>query len=322
MTSIQKILELQNIIQEKLTPLIISDYIFLDLPYFPNIGDTLIWQGTLDFLKNLPYKCLYSSSIENYRNPKINEDIIILLMGGGNFGDLWYRHNVFRKKILQSFPDNKIIQLPQSIYFKEENILQEDAKVFLQHKNLTLCLRDKYSLDIANKYFSNSQNILVPDMAFFMDLSNWSNNIKPTENRILFLNRNDSEKNHNQCYDIIPQEAEIRDWPTMEKRSVISYTFSKIQYILKKIDRICSSNLNNFFSDLMYKKYFRKYFIKNGISFLSHYSYIYTTRLHVGILSVLLGKKFSFFDNSYGKNKGFYETWLKDVDAIKFEIND
>ena len=87
---------------------------------------------------------------------------------------------------------------------------------------------------------------------------------------------------------------------------------------MKKTDRIFSSNLNNFFSDIMYKNYFRKYFIREGVRFLSVYSYIYTTRLHTGILSFLLGKEFSFFDNSYGKNKGIYSAWLNDVESIKF----
>lgn len=318
MNSQQKILELRNIIQGQLTPLITNDYIFLDLPYFPNIGDTLIWQGTIDFLKTLPYKCLYSSSIENYKKPKINKETIILLMGGGNFTDLWYRHQIFRKEILQSFPLNKIVQLPQSIYFKDENILKEDAKIFAQHTNVTLCLRDNKSLDIANQYFPNSKNILIPDMAFYIDLSKWLKYIKPIENKILFLDRKDSEKNYNQSYKIIPKEAEVRDWPTMEKISQVLTVFSQFQQKLTRVDNICSSNLNNFFTNIMYQKYFRKHFIRSGISFLSSYSYIYTTRLHVGILSVLLNKEFSFFDNSYGKNKSFYDAWLHDVNIIKF----
>ncbi|WP_302323746.1 polysaccharide pyruvyl transferase family protein [Bacteroides congonensis] len=51
---------------------------------------------------------------------------------------------------------------------------------------------------------------------------------------------------------------------------------------------------------------------------MSNYDKVYTTRLHVAILSILLGKTFVFFDNSYGKNKFFYETWLKDIDDANF----
>jgi pyruvyl transferase EpsO len=291
------------------------------LPYYTNIGDTLIWEGTLDYLKTLPCRCLYSSSIENYKKPEIDENVIILLMGGGNFGDLWYRHQVFRKLILESFPHNRIILLPQSIYFQNEDVLKEDALAFSKHTNLIMCFRDKCSLKIANEYFQNSNNILLPDMAFCMDVSKWKKYIKPVENKILFLDRKDVEKNNDQHYDVISSNAENHDWPTMEKAVSFLTVFYKIQRVLKKTDGVFSSNLNNFVSDRVYKGIVRKYFIKKGISFLSQYSYIYTTRLHAAILSILLEKEFFFFDNSYGKNKGFYDTWLHNVETIKFSQN-
>ena len=142
----------------------------LGLPYYPNVGDLLIWQGSLDFLKKIKYKCLYSTSIMNFQKPLINKDIIIILMGGGNFSDLYIGHQKFRKMILTSFPENKIIMLPQSIFYYDINNLKQDAEIFQNHNNLTLCARDKYSMEITKEYFSNSQNILLPDMAFCIDL--------------------------------------------------------------------------------------------------------------------------------------------------------
>ncbi len=318
MSNVQKVSELKKVIKNGLTPLINNNYIFLDLPYYTNVGDILIWQGTLDYLETLPYKCLYSSSIENYKKPEIDKDVIILLIGGGNFSDLWYRHQVFRKKIIGEFPDNKIIILPQSIYFKDEEILKNDAAVFSQHKNLTICLRDQSSLEIANAYFPNSVNVLLPDMAFCMNMKKWQKAIKPTENRILFLNRNDMEKNQNLTYDIVPHEAEWHDWSTMEKTTSGFRWFCRFRGVLHRVDRSFHTNLNNYVSDIAYKKILRTSYIKKGIGFLSQYSYIYTTRLHAAILAVLLNKKFTFFDNSYGKNSGFYDTWLRDVDSIHF----
>lgn len=47
-----KVFQLRKNIEDVLIPLIDNDYIYLDLPYHANLGDTLIWQGTLDFLKN------------------------------------------------------------------------------------------------------------------------------------------------------------------------------------------------------------------------------------------------------------------------------
>lgn len=49
------------------------------------------------------------------------------------------------------------------------------------------------------------------------------------------------------------------------------------------------------------------------------YSIVYTTRLHVLILSALLEKKIFLIDNTTGKLNSFYNTWLKDLDNIIVE---
>ena len=92
MTHIEKILELRQAINRQLLPLIDSNYVFLELPYYENIGDTLIWEGSLRFLKQTKNKCLYSASSTTFYNQNISKDTLILLQGGGNFGDLWEGH--------------------------------------------------------------------------------------------------------------------------------------------------------------------------------------------------------------------------------------
>ena len=61
---------------------------------------------------------------------------------------------------------------------------------------------------------------------------------------------------------------------------------------------------------------YRKDLIRIGTTFVKSYDPIYTTRLHVMILSLLCGKKINVIDNSYGKNLNFVNTWLKDVDEV------
>jgi pyruvyl transferase EpsO len=319
MTYLQRLSELKRLILENITPLVTNDYIYLDAPYYSNVGDVLIWQGSLDLLKRLPYKCLYSASINNYVKPNIDKNTIILLQGGGNFGDLWHKHQEFRIKVLKDFPDNKILLLPQSVHYSDERTLLEDAKEFNSHKYLTMCFRDKKSFETANKYFTSSCNILMPDMAFNMDIELWKSHIKPVvKNKILFLDRKDCEKNTNENYGIVPDNAENHDWPTIEKPLLIIRIFYKITYLFSRIDNMFIAYVNNKISDFVSKRILRKYYIRKGIRFISQYDYIYTTRLHTGILAFMLGKKFAFFDNSYGKNRGVYLAWLKDADNVTF----
>lgn len=299
--------ELRRIIKDVITPLIDNDYYLIDVPFYHNTGDLLIWEGENEFLKTLQYKCLGISSMISFDNSMIkNENAIILLQGGGNFGDLWRGFQDFRLKVIKNFPNNKIIVFPQTVYYHNEDTLIEDARIMGEHKNLTICARDKFSFDLLKKHFKNNI-ISVPDMAFFIS-QDYINKFRTKEkNRCLYLKRKDKENkteniNINSIYPI-----DITDWPAMQKRDIVQIGFRIIRQF--RYNKLTNWYLN---------KIYRKYQIEKGIKFISSYKEIYTTRLHVGILATLLNKEFHFFNNSYGKNKGFYDTWLSDLKGIIF----
>lgn len=296
-----------------------SDYILLDLPYFPNVGDVLIWQSTMDILREIPYKCLYSSSIETYRKPKINKNVVILFMGGGNFGDLWIRHQHFRHRVLDDFPKNPIIQLPQSICFNDHQFLQEDIKRFYDHEGkITICTRDEKSFQFVNTNYPIVDSVLLPDMVLALDVHKY---IKPIEGKgTLFVKRNDSESAKNPEERIVPQDADIRDWPTMEKL-LLSHRIIAHRIIPKTIilDEKFGTHITNVVRDVYFKLYFRKRIIKSGLRFINQYKTVYTTRLHVGIVAALLGKPTIMYDNSYGKIRGVYDKWMNDWNGLSIK---
>ena len=76
-------------ITEKLRPLLSDKAILADAPYYNNIGDVLIWQGITDFLKENSIRLLKTTSYNTFTFPELSDDVVILLMGGGNFADLW-----------------------------------------------------------------------------------------------------------------------------------------------------------------------------------------------------------------------------------------
>src|SRR5215216_5061413 len=118
-----RLLKLKQLIYDSLDTLIDRDYCLLDIPDHPNIGDQLIYEGELDYLKRFNYKMLYESN-DKYENiSKISINSLILLHGGGNFGDYWSSHQAFRKKIIQKFPTNRIIIFPQTVFYRRtENV--------------------------------------------------------------------------------------------------------------------------------------------------------------------------------------------------------
>jgi exopolysaccharide biosynthesis predicted pyruvyltransferase EpsI len=319
MNSKEKINELNNIIHKSLKPIVNNNYIFLDLPYYTNIGDTLIWKGTEEFLKEIPFKCLYRASLESYHRPKIDKNVIILLQGGGNFGDLYSPHNEFRLRVISEFPENPIIILPQTVYYKCDKVLSEHASEFGKHPDLTICARDLVTLELLNNRFSKNKVILLPDMAFCIPESFFNQYQLAQLDRVLFFKRTDPEILDLDYKGLVIDKVQIdqHDWPTLEVQiieHVNLHRLFKLRKIISKIsilENICDKIINWYAINIYMPK-----LLKIGIEFISPYSHVYSTRLHGAILAILLHKNVSFLDNSYGKNSNFYHAWLEGLDSF------
>lgn len=310
----------QNLLRKNLRELVQNDYILLDLPYFANVGDVLIWQSALDLLAELQYKCLYSSSIESYRKPKIGENIVILFMGGGNFGDLWIRHQHFRQRVLTDFPRNPIVQLPQSVCFKDQDFLKKDIDAFAQHGGLvTICLREEKSYNFIKGNYKNVETRLMPDMVLGFDVKKYVGSKSSSLGGKLFVVRNDIEKSESDIESLVPKDAVGRDWPTMEYNPRYILIYNNLQRIIYRVDRVFNTHFSQRLADFCFKRIFRKRIIQSGIDFINKYQEVYSTRLHAAILAVLLDKKVVAFDNSYGKIKGVYDLWMKELATIQMK---
>jgi pyruvyl transferase EpsO len=307
--------ELRKEIAQKLIPLITNDYWLLELPYYRNIGDILIWYGTEFFLKTFNARCKYKSSFYTFKKKKISANIIILLQGGGNFGDLWDGPQDFRRRIIKDYPNNKIIILPQTIFYSNENNLISDAKLFSMHKKLVICARDEESLKILKNHFSTNTILLVPDMAFCIPAGALKKiKINPSY-KTLFVKRTDQEINTHIDYfaHINENNIDISDWPPMEKETIVAFLLRCFLWINRRMHILFSK-----ITDLYACYIFKQNMIKIGVRFISKYKKIYTTRLHAAILCCILEKPFILFNNSYGKNSSFFKTWFSDLDDIEF----
>lgn len=314
----EKIVALRDKIEEQLLPVIDNDYVLWDCPYYSNIGDVLIWEGERSFLNQLPYRCLGYASNNTCTFPPLSSEVIILLQGGGNFGDLWRCSQDFRLKVIRHYPHNRIIIFPQSVCYQDVLLMTEDSRVMAEHPQLIICARDQVSYTTLKQNFQNTV-LLVPDMAFYISSEILAQYRKKEQEKILFLKRSDKEL-ASAIYDIEEKKipVEVRDWPTMEKEPfylILLYIQSAVCRYLRKWKT--GQWLVAWITDQYALKVCRLLLLKRGIGFVSGYKSVYTTRLHVMILSVLLHKNCCFFDNSYGKNKNLYATWLSDVEGCK-----
>ncbi len=302
---IKNILELK--IKKIIDPLIgNSDYVFWDIPFYTNTGDILIYRGTIDYLKKKKGKCLDIGSRFTANLNKVNDGTIILLCGGGNFGDIYGGHNSFRLKVVEKFPKNRIIIMPQSIHYNSIEKQESDFKKLKLHNNLYVLLRDNFSLSLAKNHLPNN-SFLCPDMAFCISnsyLEKYSKK-KPTKS-VLFFKRTDVEKVRsnnelNFSYD------EIGDWPLYEKKSFITKVLAR----LVRYKRFITNKPAYYFAKYIHFPVM----MHRGLSFLSKFDTIYSDRLHGTITAILLKRKIIILDNSYGKSTRFYNTFLKQQDS-------
>ena len=318
----QKINQLREIYCKTISPLITGNYVLLDAPYHSNIGDVLIWEGERNFLSTFPYKNLGTHSFISWYRKPLRHDVIILLQGGGSFGDLYRCFQDFRLGVISDYPDNKIIMLPQSVWYKDESLIEKDAAIMAKHKNLTLCARDRWSYDFMQRHFPANKILLVPDSAFCISdtLLDYDRH-REVPGRKLYFERGDSELGN-----ILPAgmaiDMEVHEWPTYEQPYNVFNRFWWIDRVQGGLWRFGAlkpivSPVLDYYAD----RHIRRWSVKLGCEFLSPYEYITTTRLHVLILSVLLHKPVDFIDNTTGKLSAYVDTWLSDLDEVKpFEL--
>jgi len=145
----------------------------------------------LEFDKNEIYK--YINSIKKI----VNKDDLIFLHSGGNLGDrgLWSENA--RRLVIKNFPKNKIISLPQTIFFSDTKKGREELEItksiYNSHSNLTIIARDEYSYKLARKYFPKCKTLVCPDFVLYLAPSNVDANFFERRENILLCFRNDSE---------------------------------------------------------------------------------------------------------------------------------
>jgi pyruvyl transferase EpsO len=300
---------LSDRIRSVITPYVTSDYWLLEVPYYNNVGDTLIWQGELDFLKVIPHKCKGAFSFWSKKAPALSAGDLVLFQGGGNFGDLWKEPHEYRERIMEQNPKCRYLVFPQTIYYRDKENLAKDAEFFGRY-DCTICARDNVSYRLLKDNFKNNA-ILAPDMAFCMDIDRWrecKSNIAP---KPIILKRDDMEfRSTCQLEKIMSSlDADVADWLPLTTRSLED----QVKSIILRNPRTLG-----WLFDWYMQGFYRRYLIRSGVRQLESHGDVFTTRLHACILSILLGKKhIVLFDNAYGKNRSFYDTWLADCGNVE-----
>lgn len=279
----------------------------LDFPREANVGDAAIWLGEIAWLRALGVRrVVYTAEVGSYCRralaAKVGEGTI-LLHGGGNFGDQWPAYQEFRERVVQDFPDNRVIVLPQTVFFSEEQKLRRAARIFNRHQHLVLLIRDHDSLERLRNVF-DAQLVLCPDSAFALHLSD---RVRDPLQDFLFLARTDKEAS-GPARELGPMFPTV-DW--VNDRAGLALMQARVARKLIALSRGKFECTRLWLSSLYGQVAEGR--LDRGCELLSRGRVVITDRLHGHILCSLLGIPHVVLENSYGKIGPFYRTWTAEI---------
>lgn len=201
----------------------------------------------------------YEEKILMILKEKIKETDLIFFQSGYTFTGIHPYENMHRK-IVENFPYNKIVFLPQTVKFKNQKILENVQNFYGKYDNIYFFARDKISYDIYKSIFPEHRNVhCFPDRVT-TEIGNYDFN-NNERNGILLCVRNDVEK---------------------------LYSFQEISLFkekLQKIAKVSLSDTNSETKENSLKEYWKK--IEETIDDYAQYQVIITDRYHGTIFALI-----------------------------------
>jgi exopolysaccharide biosynthesis predicted pyruvyltransferase EpsI len=313
---------LRGAIDSTLAPLLSqhSRCALISFPNSPNVGDSAIWTGEVTWLERAGIDVVYACNRFTYSRSRLRRELgdgLILIHGGGNLGDLWPVAQTFRERIVTEFPDNPIIQLPQSVWFREPKNAKRAARILNRHSALHLLIRDAQSLQRAREIFA-ADSSLCPDMSFVLELP--PQRFEQIRD-VVWLLRRDLEAAEGDMQ--TPEGALTLDWSSdlppqlrRPRRTYLGYVANAMfsagikrwplwlpapyRPIAASYDRRAQQRVNR------------------GQRILNLGQVFITNRLHGHILGCIAGQPHVILGDKYGKLRSFYDTWTSEFSLASF----
>lgn len=272
---------------------------------YGNLGDHMIAVALRHFLeKHFSDYQIMEVSARNYYEQReaiikyMKPEDVIVGTGGGNFGNQYPESEQIRHDFIKAFPDNKIVIMPQTIWFTRDEQGQEELKkaiaLYGQHKKLLIAVREQYSYEFAKKHFTN-EIVFVPDMVLS------ENPYRPRE---IHDKANGSKKKALICL-----RTDLETVLTKAERKSIVKLLKKEFDCVKAIDTQ---------KDYLISTDNREKELKEFFDELVSADLVVTDRLHGMVFSALAETPCIVFDNYNNKVQGIYE-WIKELSYIRYK---
>lgn len=285
--------------------------VLFGIPTYGNIGDAAITFAEERFIEDNLSEYEYIGVLDDETEEKIKElkkiltdEDIILMQGGGNFGDQYIILEERRRMVVEAFPNNKIILMPQTIYFNNTEYgkkeLEKTKKIYNNHKKLTLIAREKVSFEIMKREFPNVNVILTPDIVMYL------NETMPRERKgSLLVMRMDMEK-------------VVTDEQAKKIEEIMSKHFESVKRTDTYVDfdriKVTEEGVEG---DSEILPHMRNQVVGDKLEEFRNVELIITDRMHGMIFATITSTPCIAFSNYNHKTKGTFE-WIKNQGYVKF----
>lgn len=285
-----------------------------------NVGDAAIWWGTQTLLADLGVDVAYACDPWSYDPAALRRalpDGPIVLLGGGNFGDVYGNEQGLRLRILSDFSERTIVQLPQSIWFRSTEARDTVARLLERQRDCTLLLRDAPSLAFARTHFPAS-SLLCPDAALSLRLPEFD---EPAMVPVVAVWRRDVESSS--PLPPLPAGSIERDWVvpgdellrmSQRSRGFLDWVGTPPSHAAEASARRRTAWESTPWEwDGLARERTRR-----GCRILARGRVVITNRLHAHLLCLLLRKPHVVCDTVNGKLFAYRDTWHIDDPLVRF----
>lgn len=300
---------LDQIIRDVLDPIIPGGrpLALFDFPNHSNVGDSAIWLGEQDYLmkRGLSSSVVWmtdAAAAEVRELPALPHDCIVLIHGGGNFGDLWPDHQRLRERLLQHYRAHRIIQLPQSIHFSDALKAEQSRAIFSAHPDFHLVVRDYQSLRIAQALYACHTH-LCPDMA--LHLVRWQRPTSATHDLFALLRTDREQRAEAGTSSASRHNIVFDDWINEAPNAAVRADRTLLTLETRYPNRFTTPQAVRQF---LYKRLAAQR-MDRGCRQLASGRVLISDRLHAHILCTMMGIPHVVLDNSYRKIGNFRDAW-------------
>ena len=287
----------------------------VNFPNHGNPGDSALWLGAKASLRRLGAHVRYQCAWDTYSPTALARSLPhgpVLINGGGNFGDLYAGQQGLRERLLAELRGRPIVQLPQSMHFREKTNLDRNRRLVADHGKVTLIAREQESEARFRASF-DAPVLLAPDCAF--GLRSLRAPKEPPTADILWLHRKPGDAEYVdhggpppdisvvdvEWIDQQPQEPawRLRHRTARAGNEWLRPRAARDPRWARRVWRPLSWTLDPLGWG----------FTLRGIDILSRGRFLVTDKLHGHIMATLAGLPHVVMDNSYGKVSATYRSW-------------